>query len=194
MMRLYRQHDLDLIYLYKHPDFSLQSAVKSAIAAISNNKQTPFIEIPPNEPQSNLTLPKQVQFHVYLSEKDDADMIKWILNITKGYRNSVLKNLIRHYVSQPALTPFLINTSLLFQQRTSNEDTKKTPNKQPKEETNALDIANEVLHTPINDNPVSKDVKYQEADEVLKKRSDEQDTGESAIDMFDALFSSFDNS
>jgi hypothetical protein len=179
--------------------FSLQNAVKSAITAVCDNKDKPFIVVPYDEYQpASLVLPKQVQFHIYLSEKDDEKMIKWILGLTKGYRNSVLKNLVRRYISVPVLAPFINNTSLSFNQQVDSNTDKKKKTTHKAAETSA-DIAGEVLHTPINNEVKEDNVVLKEADDVLTNgvnpfdADDPSETDDSAVDMFDALLSGFGN-
>lgn len=114
MMRLYRQHDLDLIYLYKLKGFSFQEAVKKSIRMAINNSSEK-IEYPvPDHPINEMQLPKAVQFHIYLSPQTEADIIKWIQSITKGYRNCVLKNVVRNHLSKIAFEPYNINTDIIF--------------------------------------------------------------------------------
>ena len=113
-MRLYRQHDLDLIYLYKLKGFSFQEAVKKSIRMAINNS-VEKIEFPvPDYPINEMQLPKAVQFHIYLSPQSEADIIKWIHSITKGYRNCVLKNVLRNHLTKIAFEPYSIDTDIVF--------------------------------------------------------------------------------
>lgn len=114
MMRLYRQHDLDLIYLYKLKGFSFQDAVKDSIRMTINNSDA-TIEYPIQKQHlESIVLPKVIQFHIYLSPQSEKDIINWIQSITKGYRNCVLKNVLRNHLSKFAIEPYDINTQVIF--------------------------------------------------------------------------------
>lgn len=99
-MRLYKQHDLDLFYLYKLPDFSLQIAVKKAIQAFANNNNY-VIDYPEWPKDKNFEFGKKTaQIHIFLDEVKDKGAIDWIDSISPGYRNSLLKNLTRQYLNR----------------------------------------------------------------------------------------------
>lgn len=193
IMRLYRQHDLDLIYLYKLHGFSLQAAIKTAINAYVSNSNA-IIDIPvyPNPP-NKIHLPKQIQFHVYLSEKNDYGAIQWISRITKGYRNSVLKNLVRNYINSPVLTPFNNSTLLVFDGTDTGRGQVKTKSKKldnfsgPRQ-----NIADEVLRTPISVQKSNSDLTFNEANDLFSdKNTGQDDAVEDPMDMFDSMLNSF---
>lgn len=48
-----------------------------------------------------------MQFHLKLDDLDDIDIIEYLNRIKKGYRNSFLKNILRGYMSAPAVTMYL---------------------------------------------------------------------------------------
>lgn len=101
-LRLYRQHDLDLITLYKHPSFSLPLAIKNALFAYVRKEEL-IIKQPASYNVNNDKIAKTVQIHIQLDETKDTDIIKWLKNTKEGYRNSVLKNIIRGYLSSPCI-------------------------------------------------------------------------------------------
>jgi hypothetical protein len=103
MLRLYRQHDLDLLYLHKSKEFSMQKNVKLALRAYINGQQL-TITVP--DVAVTKTLPRLSQFHIFLSEKEDADIIEWLEKVSKGYRNSLIKNILRHYMSDIMVNPY----------------------------------------------------------------------------------------
>jgi hypothetical protein len=160
IMRLYRQHDLDLIYLYKLKDFSFTSALKSSIRAYIQ-KQSFVIPMPDVKCQNGkITLPKQVQFHIILTEKNDIDIINFIHTISSGYRNSALKNIARCYLQVPSMTPYFTQNTLSFQNADAKSISANVKKKHGLHTTSSApssvsqvssndDIAAKVLHTPL---------------------------------------------
>lgn len=105
-LRLYRQHDLDLITLYKHPNFSLPNAMKTALCAYVRNEKF-FIKQPQPYELGKEKISKIVQMHIQLSYSTEQDVIDWLKNIKEGYRNSVLKNVIRSYMAGPCVYSYV---------------------------------------------------------------------------------------
>lgn len=101
-LRLYRQHDLDLITLYRHPTFSLPIAIKNALISYVRGKPL-YIKQPTPYKITNEKIPKIVQMHISLDNKFDTDIINWLKNIKEGYRNSLLKNIVRGYICAPCI-------------------------------------------------------------------------------------------
>lgn len=101
-IRLYRQHDLDLIALYRHPNFSLSAAIKRALIAYVRKEQL-SIQQPPTYDLPNEKISRIIQMHIVLNEEYDQDIIKWIKGTKEGYRNSVLKNIVRGYMIGPCV-------------------------------------------------------------------------------------------
>lgn len=98
-MRLYRAHDYDLMYMRALMGKNISTVVKEALVAYVRKQKTDRIDIDPAEELIVTKVSKNTQFHVYLSQKTDADIIAYIQSIKKGYRNSALKNILRSYLS-----------------------------------------------------------------------------------------------
>ena len=113
-LRLYRQHDLDLITLYRHPLFSLPNAIKMSLCAYVRNQKF-FIKQPQPYEIGNEKISKIVQIHIQLSEKSEGDVIEWLRNIKDGYRNSVLKNVIRAYMAGPCIYSYIKENNNTFE-------------------------------------------------------------------------------
>lgn len=111
-LRLYRQHDLDLITLYRHPSFSLANAMKKALFAYVR-KEPLIIKQPTPYEVSNDKISKTIQMHISLDAEMDKDIIQWLKQTKEGYRNSVLKNIIRGYLSAPCIYTYQDSTSAL---------------------------------------------------------------------------------
>lgn len=108
-MRLYRLHDLDLMYLYKMPNISIQSIVKVMLKNYIKDRNSGFciatrLSIP--DIKHDTYLPKSAQFHITLIDGEDDDVISWIEQIPKGMRNSMLKNMLRSYLNFPIVAPY----------------------------------------------------------------------------------------
>lgn len=99
-IRMYRQHDLDLITLYRHPNFSLPAAIKKALIAYVRKEQL-IIKQPAPYQMEKEKISRIVQVHINLNEEYEKDIIDWIKDIKEGFRNSVLKNIIRGYIAGP---------------------------------------------------------------------------------------------
>jgi hypothetical protein len=44
----------------------------------------------------------------------DSDILEWLETITIGYRNTVIKGLMRGYIGEPCIYPCLTDTPLAF--------------------------------------------------------------------------------
>lgn len=113
VMRLYRRHDLDLVNLYQMPEFNFQESVKKVLAdyvSDQNREHSNFkIKVPQNSTQTPnyKELRQYVQVHVYLSDENDKDIVNWVQGIRPGFRNSIIKNIFRNYLSRPGAFPTL---------------------------------------------------------------------------------------
>jgi hypothetical protein len=167
-MRLYRMHDLDLMYLYKMPNISIQSIVKVMLKNYIKDRNegcqiATRLSIP--DVKHNVPLPKTAQFHITLINGEDDDVISWIEQIPKGLRNSMLKNMLRSYLSFPVVIPYETEVTEVAKPTKKNdisiakynevmENNVKSGKKrnQPRKKANETieTTANNVLNTPIN--------------------------------------------
>ena len=197
-MRLYRQHDLDLLYLYKLSGFSIQKAVKAAMYAYINKQDT--VIRPPTPELDSVVLPKYAQFHIYLSEKEDTELIKWIKSITSGYRNSLLKNMLRRYLYQPTVLPYLSGKNICFAQESQTKEKKEHNIRSGKKEQNSsgaketipnnISVIEDVMNAPL---PQEKqDAVYTEADEVLQLPLTQEDSSDfDILNEFEAMMENY---
>lgn len=198
-MRLYRQHDLDLLYLYKLSGFSIQKAVKAAMYAYINQQDT--VIRPPTPELGSVVLPKYAQFHIYLSEKKDAELIKWIKSITSGYRNSLLKNMLRRYLYQPTILPYLSGKNICFAQESQIKEKKEHNIRSGKKKQNSSGVKEAI---PNNDTSVIEDIMnaplpqekqdavYTEADEVLQSPLTQEDSSDfDILNEFEAMMENY---
>lgn len=125
-MRLYHQTDLDLLYLFRLKGFSLPKTIKRAVR-IYLAQGAERIHLPPTCKSAGaendfIEVPKKAQFHLYLDDERDADIIRFIKGIAVGYRNSALKNITKAYLEYPVMVPFSAETYLVFSGRPSSID------------------------------------------------------------------------
>lgn len=123
IIRLYRQFDIDLIYMFEYLGeikMDHQKFVKAVIRAYIDHSYTPGQKaewihklLHPN-PDKTLTLRRKIQYHVLLDPVLDADILDWLETITIGYRNTVIKGLMRGYIGEPCIFPCLVDTDLRF--------------------------------------------------------------------------------
>lgn len=126
IIRLYRQFDIDLIYLFsklKENNINIQEFVKSVIRGYMSSgyagrqfegaKKIKSILREEKDGQT-ITLRRKIQYHVLLVPDEDEDLFEWLETITIGYRNTVIKELIRSYINVPCIYPCLSTTKIRF--------------------------------------------------------------------------------
>ncbi len=100
-IRLYKRHDLDLIYLYNHKDFSLVKAMKLALYGYVNKEQ--FLIDTPKDDKGMFVYQnkdkKSIFFRLTFDPKKDKAICDFIEKMPAGYRNSMIKNLTRNYLN-----------------------------------------------------------------------------------------------
>ena len=108
-MRIYRLHDLDLMYLYKMPGVSIQKIIKVVLKSyVKDRDNINGIRERVNIPRimHDKHIPQSALIHIYLNEGEDDEVIEWINQVPKGLRNSLLKNILRGYVNFPITIPY----------------------------------------------------------------------------------------
>ena len=106
-VRIYAAHDLDLIYFIRLTGFNLTKAMYSALTAFSNGDSF-TINLPENIVLKEINTHKRSFDRVLsLDEIRDKKLIEMIESIKPGYRNCVIKSVLRMYLLYP------INEALL---------------------------------------------------------------------------------
>lgn len=93
-IHLYRTHDMDLVTLYKNPNFSFQKALKLALKSYVNHKPC-FILPPATVDVSNYNFKSIYQLFFNFDEEKDADIIEWFKTIKDGKRTAAIKSVLR---------------------------------------------------------------------------------------------------
>lgn len=103
IVRLYWQHDLDLIALAKHPDFEIGRQMKKAVIAFVRGDDSFVIPLP--RPQPYQVKLVNCDTHFILTYNDE-DVIQYFKNFRYGVRNSAIKQIFRMYLERPNLQVF----------------------------------------------------------------------------------------
>ena len=168
-------HDLDLMYLYKMPNISIQSIVKVMLKNYIKDRNdgghiATRLSIPNVE--HDIPLPKTAQFHITLIDGEDDDVISWIEQIPKGMRNSMLKNMLRTYLSFPIVTPYETEVTEIAKPTNKNNisiekynevmenSVKKGKRGRPKKQQTPTEekkpVIDDVMDTPLNTEPTNE--------------------------------------
>ena len=103
IVRIYKRHDMDLVALYKTPQYSLYKAIYNAMKSYVTG-QTYLIKIPQNTiDMSKDNFKSHYQMIFNLNDTKDADIIQWLKGIKKGHRNIAIKSLIRGCLIGPTV-------------------------------------------------------------------------------------------
>ena len=104
-VRLYWQHDLDLVALSIHPEFDIGKWIKRAVIAWAREDKSFYIPSP-LFPQPYSAKIESTTIHFKLSPEKEADVISCIHGIRTGFRNSAMKLIFRTYLRSPYMAPY----------------------------------------------------------------------------------------
>ena len=180
-MRLYRLHDLDLMYLYKMPGVSIQKIIRLVLKSYVRDRNnvngiTERVKIP--KEQHSKHLPQSALIHIYLDEENDKEVIEWIEQIPKGVRNGMLKNILRGYVDFPITVPYetdVIDTTveskesrnIMKELNNSLKNKQKKKTYKPKEKKDDEPVIDKVLNAPLPSTETKTDIITEQGDDVL---------------------------
>lgn len=101
-VKLYSYHDMDLVSLYKSGRIAFPETTRQVLNSYANKEVYKVRLLDANKKREKRypsdTYRKYYHYHVELDEKNDADAIKLIENITPGCRNNFIKVLLRQYI------------------------------------------------------------------------------------------------
>lgn len=120
IVRLYWQHDLDLVALCMHPDFDMGKWMKKAVVAFAKGDAGFKIPLP-------RSMPYRVELdncstHFGLTPGKDDEIIACMNGFRYGQRNSAIKNIFRMYLETPYLDPYYNAETFAVKQRGSAKD------------------------------------------------------------------------
>ena len=181
---------MDLVYLYKMPNVSIQKIIKTVLKnyvhdRIDTNLTHDRVSIP--RVIHNKPLPSSAQIHIYIDENEDKEIVEWISKIPEGFRNAMIKNILRGYIDFPMTIPYETNVEVLptskakenkhsisnlnkslknvSEKKSEKKQEKNTINKENKEENKS--VADVVLEQELNPSSENKVVHTTEADPIL---------------------------
>ena len=108
ILRLYRSHDLDLIYLAHNEDFSMCGVAKYCLEAFADGKACK-IAFPKGKIESYIDK-NSYSYIITLNDDKDQKIIKLIESIKYRQRNGFIKNLIRSYLEAPFTLAYLTDS------------------------------------------------------------------------------------
>ena len=107
-IRLHRQHDMDLINLYRIPGYKFQRVMKEVLIAAANG--IPYqVQLPgKDEKPEEGYVPGCMTMHISLNMKQEKERKAYELlkSVKYGFRNSFLKALFRSYSPKLPLSSF----------------------------------------------------------------------------------------
>ncbi len=121
IIRLYSQHDLDLIGLCRNPSYPFSYYMKRAIVAWAREDKSFSIPLPSSPPTSEILL-KSCSIHIKFS-KDEVDVFEKLKTIEDRYGNSCLKTIFRGYLEQPYITPYISDSMFIYPNKANKKQT-----------------------------------------------------------------------
>lgn len=100
-LHVYRTHDHDLMALHQTGALSIGQATKKAVIAYYKGEPLCISTKTDRKPDISL-MPLTTTFSFVVSESDAEGITDWIRDIRLGYRNCYFKNVLRHYLDDPA--------------------------------------------------------------------------------------------
>lgn len=97
-MRLYRQHDLDLMECYRTEGFKFQQEAKAAFRAYADHTDYE-IKMPAGAEIKAGPIPKMLLIQIYVDPKADRPMLESLSKVRRGQKNSFLKAVFRKYMA-----------------------------------------------------------------------------------------------
>ena len=114
-VRLYWQHDLDLIALHYSPSLpKIGSLMKEALAAHVRNK--PYEVHVPDRIMFDRKI-KSCNANIHLYEGPDDDLIDYMKSLHYGLRSNAMKQILRNYLTHMFLLPYAQGSGISFQSR-----------------------------------------------------------------------------
>ena len=112
-MRLYRQHDMDLLNIYYNKAFPFTTEIKNALRAY---KEKQDYKIPVNNIpiQFKGYVKSHILIHINLNPKKESDIIELLSQIQARQRNAFIKAVLRQSMTTIPLESFMRNDNLIM--------------------------------------------------------------------------------
>ena len=177
-IRIYRQHDMDLVTLACDKDFGLGREMKRVLLSAAN--ETPLT--PKEIPDISFTegyVPRMIRVQFSLSPKkpEEAKAFQLLSKVKRGYRCSFLKALFRNqYITLP-LSEYLITSGFVLRKEqkpmiqdneTNNSVPEKKKEKLHQTEQIPVDVPKPTFQKPVNA-PATEPNKAEDLDAMFEK-------------------------
>ena len=118
-IRLYRQHDMDLIRMYMNKSFKFTSEMKNALISFANN--TPYQIITPNDtlPEYQGYLKTSIMLNIGINEKKNPEVIVLLRKIKNGQRNAFIKTVMRSSMDKLPVSAYFIGDGIIMSKETA---------------------------------------------------------------------------
>lgn len=127
IVRLYWQHDLDLVALTLHPMFEMGKWMKKAMIAYAQGDEEFHIPLPPEMPPEKPLENSDAHFALDPKNEIENEVIKILQQFRNGQRNSVIKLIFRNYLDELFLKPYIDTNTYIVKAR-GNYGVKKKEN------------------------------------------------------------------
>ena len=127
IVRLYWQHDLDLVALTLHPMFEMGKWMKKAMIAYAQGDEEFHIPLPPEMPPEKPLENCDAHFALDPKNEIENDVIKILQQFRNGQHNSVIKLIFRNYLDELFLKPYIDTDTYIVKAR-GNYSRKKREN------------------------------------------------------------------
>lgn len=174
-IRIHRQHDMDLMSIYRNKSYHIAKEIKKALIAYA----TDAVYVPPEVDANNEIdgyVPTSVIVHITLSEKkdDERKALELLSHIKRGYRCSFIKAVFRSFLPYLPLLAYSDDSGFVMAKR-------KAPIRVAMDSFNDVNTKEEVLK-PLNEAIVPEPMPKPES--IIETDSNDTD--------LDALFSQMD--
>lgn len=128
IVRLYWQHDLDLVALTLHPMFEMGKWMKKAMIAYAQGDEEFHIPLPPEMPPEKPLENSDAHFALDPKNEIENEVIKILQQFRNGQRNSVIKLIFRNYLDELFLKPYIDTNTYIVKARGNYGGKKKENN------------------------------------------------------------------
>lgn len=186
IVRFYWQHDLDLIALAHDPSIKMGTLIKEALTAYVH--KTDFSIAPPHKPESPIKL-DTYSTHFLLNLEKDADVIDYLNHVREGYRNSVIKHILRSYFPKPVIEEVYFNNEF-YQTKSrvkSNGEKISTQKSITADNHPILPQSQPVKSKPLKSKAEKKEIPKPEKQENISSKIPVYDEDTNDFDLFAAI-------
>lgn len=107
IVRMYWQHDLDLVALTSHPMFQMGKWMKKAMIAYTQGDKDFHIPLPPDMPPEKPLVNCDAHFALDPNNEIEKKVIDMMKQFRDGQRNSAIKHIFRRYLDCLFMDPYI---------------------------------------------------------------------------------------